>query len=139
MIVIGQYRYFYGAGGSLPNRSITFLRDGENPETIRGEVTAYSKNTKDYTDRISTVDGKNISVEMKSTSQKMEELIKSRSDTKFKLEYPEKNLSDLSGKEQNNLIESFEPNGNWRVEITNDIDRNSRYEKVVHLCLFNPS
>ncbi|GAH05858.1 unnamed protein product, partial [marine sediment metagenome] len=31
------------------------------------------------------------------------------------------------------------PKGSWRIEITNHVGKDPRFEKVVHLNLFKPS
>ena len=131
-MAIATYNYRYG-GGAEPNRHITFFRSiGTDPKTIKASVEALISGNNQP---ISCLSGDQITVEMMSTSEKVQAL-KLRRDGIEALQKPDQPLSDLSIDKQNAILEGLTPNGPWRLGISNAIGEN-RLEKVVHLTLFN--
>lgn len=130
-----KYQYTYGAG-SCPNREIEFKKLVEtDPATIYIEVFAISCGERK---KIGFLEGKDITVEMQSTREKVRDLQAARLRNTPYQAPSDKSLSQLSIDEQNNILKNFEPIGSWRVSIVNDINRDDlSVEKVKRISIFN--
>ncbi|NGX30976.1 MAG: hypothetical protein K940chlam8_00335 [Chlamydiae bacterium] len=132
---IGEYYYMYGSGSS-PNRRIQFFKETEHaPETVFAVVDA--KVTGNW-QKICEVAGRLINVEISSTSEKICAIKAERAGHPYTLK-PDKKLSEIVDDFQKAILTSLEPEGNWRIGITNDIGNDPRFEKVAQLNIFNPS
>lgn len=128
---ITTYYYTYGAG-TKPNRKIEFIRkDGGITAKIEALRLGEWK-------LISTLSGSEIHVEMMSTSDKVRGLIAERMGS-CKLEWLNKKLSELDKSVQDNILQMLEPDGPYRIEITNGFGSDFTCEKIIHLGIFNPT
>ncbi len=134
IINVAEYRYFYGAG-SEPNRKIEFQQEEGNPQTIQAKIFAFDRgNWKE----ISSLSGDKINAEMMSTSEKVKGLKEERKGI-FSPRTPDKKLSELPITEQERILRNLEPQGSWRIEISNGIGKDPYFEKVIQLNLYNPA
>lgn len=131
---VGDYQYTYGAG-SEPNRRIDFFPTVDQ-KGVFAKVSAFA--IANWVE-ISRVYPENISIDMMSTTDKMQALMKARETNSYVDYQSSRKLSSFSLDEQMQYIQALEPKGPWRIEITNDIGANPQYENVIHLKLFNPS
>ncbi len=132
---LAVYNYTYGAG-SRPNRRIDFLReDLKNGGTIYARVIA---RVPEGEREISKIIGSEINVEMMTNTEKVKVLMDQRSGIPTK-RTPDKKLSELSIIKQNEILSGLEPDGYWRIEITNGFGRDPKFEYVERLNLFNLS
>lgn len=121
---IGMYQYTYGAG-KTPNRVIAFHDKGAVISTCdpKGPV-------------ITKLPGDKIIVEGASTTEKTQAMIARRSG--MYIEIPkDRQWAALSLDEQEAVMQELK-SGGWRIEVTNDIGKDPRFERVVFLSIFNP-
>lgn len=133
---IQTYSYFYGAG-TKPNREIQFFRgDSGKPESIYAVVKGLRNGV--WND-ISKLDQSQIDFEMMSTSDKIKGLFEARKQgTSFEF-LRNKYFFELPTEEQDRVLHLLDPEGPYRIEITNGYGEDPRFEKVVKLTIFNPS
>ncbi len=135
--VLGTCNYTYGSG-SVPNREIRFSRTvAHDPKTIHAKVYAHS-NSKEKPVKISELAGHLINVQMANTSEKAKAFQARRIGHPYSL-HSDRKLSEMEDDVQKAILKFLEPDGNWRIEITNDIGRDPRFEQIVDLNIFNPS
>lgn len=125
------YFYFYGSGTD-PNRKIDFFFDEGN---IRAEVSAFREGV--WTPPIAVVPGDRIIVEMQSTSEKVQAIMKARN-TGTSPKFDNQPITSIKNP-QTQILSRLAPKGPWRIEIENDVGGPDGYEKVLTLQLFNPS
>lgn len=134
-VELGRYKYCYGTANQA-NREMRFLRYPNG----RIQASIYALFTPLGSKEISTVSDDQMIVEMKTTSEKMANLMALRRKDAALFPGPlEKSLSSLSAKEQEKIIAELEPKGQWRIEITNGFGEDPRFESVASLSFFNPS
>ncbi len=146
---LGQYYYSRGLSNS-PDRKLEFYRPSNDPKDFYAKVYAYENITKP--DRkwaeFWSVPGDSITVDMISTSQKIKDLQTRRNDPNYAYNAEhsdsfgyqnDKKMSELSVDIQNKIIAKLEPEGSWRIEITNEsnTDIGATYEKVDILNFLN--
>lgn len=133
-VSLGKYSYTYGAGRE-PNREINFQRDGDEPKSIKAVISAQFNGRWSV---ISELCGSKINVEMMSTTDKMQALLARRKGIDYTRK-PDISIAELPGEKQEEILNSLEPKGHWRIAITNGFGGNPRFEKVEQLSLFNPA
>ncbi|NGX42841.1 MAG: hypothetical protein K940chlam7_01129 [Chlamydiae bacterium] len=135
--IIGESQYTYGAGNPN-NRQVIFARTEEGTNKI---IVAVRARTPGGWKEISRLNGDQINVEMMSRSDKVRVLLEERGEGGggHPSRIPDKKLSKLDSSQQEAILKALEPDGKWRVEITNNYDADSKFEKIVQLTLFNPS
>ncbi|NGX42461.1 MAG: hypothetical protein K940chlam7_00741 [Chlamydiae bacterium] len=133
-MLVGEYNYCYSVVGGEPDRKIEFTRDKKSG-TITTVVKALSVDGWKIT---SQLNGDQINIQMMLTSEKIRALTLERQG-KSSSRKPDQNLTQLTPGEQESILKFLEPSGDWRIEITNDVSKDSKFETVVHLDLFNPS
>ncbi|NGX53045.1 MAG: hypothetical protein KR126chlam5_01352 [Candidatus Anoxychlamydiales bacterium] len=146
---LGQYYYSRGLSNS-PDRKLEFYRSSNDPKTFFVKV--YARENIAKSDRkwveFERVSSDKITVEMISTSEKIKDLQTRRIDPEhaFNAEHSDsfgyqndKKMSELSVDIQNKIIAKLEPEGSWRIEITNEsnTDIGATYEKVDSLNFLN--
>ncbi|NGX52863.1 MAG: hypothetical protein KR126chlam5_01169 [Candidatus Anoxychlamydiales bacterium] len=133
--VIREYQYLYGAGSHW-NRCLEFMRtEDDDPKTIFVVVKARKHSG---WGEISELRRDQVEVEMMTTTDKVRTL-KEEKATGRSLPLSKKTLlSELDNAKQREVLQGIEPIGTWRVTITNDFGSDPIYERVAHLCLFNP-
>ncbi len=100
-----KYHYTCGAGGEF-NRYLVFTRPlNDDPCGVQAKAYAYSPFS-NSSQLISCLNGNEISVEMMSTSEKMQALMAKRRGEKV-LDIPSKPLSYLSREEQDNIFRTL--------------------------------
>ncbi len=138
MSVLASYSYSYGVR-SEHNRSIEFVREGEDPQSLCARVKVLGEHSR----IISSVPAYRISVEMESTSEKTKSLSDAylgRTPHTLKVN----TMDDMGITAQSEICKrirpSFHEGTGYRVEITNDVGGPPYFdEKVVQLNLFDPS
>ncbi len=133
---LATYTYSYGAG-IAHDRKIDFYRDTrDNPQSFHAVI--YARRNAEWI-KSSDVKGEFISVDMKSTSEKVRDFFEERELETTRDPIVEKTVTALSTEQQDALLKALQPEGSWKVLVTNDIGEDPRFEKVVSLCLYNPS
>lgn len=136
MKAIGQYYYTYGAGAH-PNRKLEFFRE-TSTRNVKAKAYVYDQATRGWT-RNGTVAGADIKYESLSTTAKMQQMMEARqANLPYQLPYPVP-ISSLHKKQIDQVFQSLEPDGPYRLEITNGFSNNPKYEKVEKINIFNPS
>lgn len=132
---LGQYYYTYGAG-SRPNRRILFQRtEGCGPGTIHAVISARFEGR---WEEISRLAGALINVELANTSEKARALEEQSVGHPYSLR-PDEKLSKLGDDTQEAILSCLEPEGSWRIGITNGFGEDPRFERVTDLNVYNPS
>ena len=134
MEIITTYKYYHG-GGTKPNRKIEFCRDDKNPRSVEAIVSARVPRG---WQKISSVPGKKINVEMMSTTEKMQVLMAKRERLSY-VEKKDKTLDECTINKQDSILGCLSLDGTWRVEILSTIGGDPTYEAIENLNLFNPS
>lgn len=131
MTTISCYHYFYGAG-MIPNRKIEFRRNESNE--LEAIVTGIFKNESKV---ISVLSGKEISVELHSTSEKLE-ILKDAQEKHISPKFDnDKIMTEFTVQEQDDILTHLVPVGEWRICMTFDIDRGQYFaEKVTEMRLY---
>jgi hypothetical protein len=131
MTVLSTYKYCYGSG-SEANRRIVFERSDEGKNDVTAIVHALMGGE---WREISRFPASEINIEFATTSQKIERYCAERSGQSMNVD-GDKKLSEITPDQQDDILKAFNPKGPWRIEITNDISDDPRFEKVVRLNLF---
>lgn len=132
VMLIGKYEYVYGAGNT-PNRAIEFFGNGQG---VYGTVFAKVKGS---WQKIGDVAETNMTKEGASTTEKMRLMMQAREEFKSPEYPPEKSFDKISYQEKVEVIKSLEPEGKYRITITNNIGLNPFFETVENLTFFDPS
>lgn len=134
---VGQYCYYYGPG-SEPNRRIVFYENGSDPQkSVTASVFAVVPGG---FREISALSADKMTVDMLSTSKKMEALIKARAGIATSIAEPqEKPLASLPTQDQETIIRGLQPKGTWRIELTNGFGSVPRFEKIESIHFYDPS
>lgn len=132
--MIGKYEYVYGAG-STPNRKIEFYENrGIISAKLQGKIQGK------WEDMLcANLDEKHIIKEGASTTDKVRIMLESRKNNKSPTYPSDKTFCDLQLDEKKYLISKLEPEGEWKIEISNTIGADSRFEEIKSLRFFNPS
>lgn len=118
-MTIATYGYTYGAGNQ-PNRHVVFYTTPVG--NIQADV--YNLNHGIGSTPISTIFGDQISVEMESLSQKLENVSKARALGQSYSDYerPHCVLGDLAHHRQVKILKQLKPNGLKILEMTGDVE-----------------
>lgn len=129
---LGNYSYPIGSD-SQTTRSVKFLRP-EGPESIQAQVLTVNG------DLISTVSGDKISVAIQSASQKINEcMLRRQTRDNLTSESNAQPLSTLSIVQQDEIINSLQPNGKRAIEMINDTSGSHGCESRKHLVIYDLS
>lgn len=135
MAPLAQYPYNYGAGEDY-NRRVDFYRgNSQDPQSIRAQIMAllHGKWVP-----LNEVPGSHVSVEMISTTGKMQAMIQARAAMTSPQYPPNQTLSSLTLAAQNGVLQQLDRKNGRRIEIENDVGGPNGLERVVHLHIFDP-
>ncbi len=132
---IGRWFYSHGHVEAHPNRKLEFFRQ-KHTHNVIGNAFVYDQSTRGWTPNGNVVD---IQYEPLPTTQKMERMMAARqANQRYQLPFPVP-ISNLHRKEIDQVFRSLEPDGPYRLAITNGIGNNTKYENVEKITIFNPS
>jgi len=130
--IVSTYQYTYGAGNA-PNRRIEFHQDGKKVwGIVQGQAYGVWKN-------IGKIDECNMTLEEASTTQKVQIMMDARKKFESPNYPPDKRFDELDYDRRIQVIKNLEPNGPYRITISNNIGSNPYFESVEELTFFDPS
>lgn len=136
VLPISAYQYTYGAGKEY-NRTIEFFRKEQDDPTsliavIKGKCGGEWKEG-------TVLHAGKIEVELFSTTQKVEQMMKARQEGKDMPEFTKQPISQLSVQQQDTILSSLQPVGSRRITICNEPGGLNGLESVVAMTVFDPS
>ncbi len=133
-VILQTYLYTYGAGDD-PNRKIEFYRQTQSdPRTIQARISALHQGEWIL---LNDLAGNRISVEMMSTTEKMQAMIRARDGHPVRNQ-PDALLTNFPLESQSGILYQLDPENGKRIEITNDVGGPRGFESVVQLNIFDP-
>ena len=130
--IIRTYQYTYGAGSS-PNRELVFCKDrGRVIGLIRGKVN-------NSWEKIGEILESNMTLETASTTEKMRIMMAARDCFATPMYPQDQQFDQIAFDKKVDVITKLQPDGPYRITITNNIGTNPRFEMVERLTFFDPS